>query len=31
VITLVPVEPGPDGPRASDALQFERLRLITYA
>lgn len=31
VITLVPVEPGPDGPRASDALQVELLRLITYA
>ena len=31
VITLVPVEPGPDGPRATDTLQFERLRLLTYA
>jgi hypothetical protein len=31
VITLVAKEPGPDGARASDALHFERLRLITYA
>jgi hypothetical protein len=31
VITLVPVEPGRETARASDALQFERLRLITYA
>jgi hypothetical protein len=31
VITLVPVEPGQDGPRSSDAFQFDRLRLITYA
>jgi hypothetical protein len=31
VITLVPVEPGHEKARASDALQFERLRLITYA
>jgi tyrosinase len=31
VITLVAVEPGREAPRPSDALQFDRLRLITYA
>jgi tyrosinase len=31
VITLVAVQPGHDGPRPSDAFNFESLRLITYA
>jgi tyrosinase len=31
VVSIVPVEPGEDGARLSDALEFESLRLITYA
>lgn len=31
VISLVPIQPGRDGPRTTDALAFDRLRLITYA
>ena len=29
-VTVVPVEPHPDGPRLSDALHFESVRLVTY-
>ena len=31
VVTVVPVAPGADGPRASDALTFAHFKLVTYS
>ena len=29
-VTVVPIEPHADGPRISDALSFESVRIVTY-
>lgn len=29
-VTVVPIQPAPDGPKLSDALRFESVRLATY-
>ena len=31
VVTVVPVRPGADGPQATDALEFDSFRLLTYS
>ena len=29
-VTVVPIDPSPDGPKISDALHFDSVRLVTY-
>ena len=30
VVTVVPIQPSPDGPQISGALRFDSVRLVTY-